>query len=533
MTLDGNAVDRLFDPWNRADSPGCAVAVIHHGHVAHRNGYGMANLEYGIPVTPGSVFHVASVSKQFTAFSVALLANERRLSLDGDIREYIPELPDLGQMITPRQLIHHTSGLPDQWDLLTYGGWREDDVKTNGDILGLITRQHQLNFPPGTQYLYSNTGYTLLAILVERITGASLRAFTTERLFAPLDMNQTHFRDDHAEVVANRTYAYMPAADGNYRISVPVYDSVGATSLVTTVDDLALWVDALAHAALGGQELVEEVLEPGTLQNGEKLEYAFGLLVRRYRGQKVIEHSGVDAGYRAYFLWFPERELATIVLCNLSTIEPRGLAYKVADLYLRSSDSAAGAALSGSDSPGNGITPSESGLQRLVGLYRDPATRTYRKVIMQEGRLKLANLLGTELLSQSDRRFAGRLATIDIEFATDGDGVEVLREHTPGNRRTFKKLATQVPLPVEHQIEYEGEYASTDLLSTITIRRSCDGLSARRPKFADKLLVPVDQDAFAVDDCVDFSFVRDDAGRVTQLMVATERSRFLCFCKLS
>ena len=233
-------VDELFQKMDSTVTPGCALAVVKDGRILYERGYGMADLDHNVPITPATVFHVASMSKQFTAASIVLLAQEGKLSLDDPVRKYIPELPDFGIPITIRQLIHHTSGLRDQWDLLGLAGWRYSlDLITDDDVLAVMSRQRDLNFPPGTRHLYSNTGYTLLAQIVKRVSGQSFREFTTSHIFQPLQMNNTRFRDDHAEVIKNIAYGYQPAQNA-FLISITNFDTVGATSLLTTVEDLAL-----------------------------------------------------------------------------------------------------------------------------------------------------------------------------------------------------------------------------------------------------------------------------------------------------
>ena len=227
-------VDEIFARFDKQDSPGCALAVIKDGQIVYKRGYGMSNLEYGIPISPSSIFHIASISKEFTAMSIVMLAQQGKLSLDDDVRKYVSEIPDFGERITIRHLIHHTSGLRDQWSLLEMAGWREDDVITEGDILDLISRQKALNFKPGDEHLYSNTGYTLLAVIVKRVSGRSLREFADANVFKPLGMTRTHFHDDHSMIVKDRTSAYQPRAGGGLKVSIPVFDTYGATSLFTT-----------------------------------------------------------------------------------------------------------------------------------------------------------------------------------------------------------------------------------------------------------------------------------------------------------
>lgn len=200
---------RLFEKWDKSDSPGCALGVYKDGQIIYKQGYGMADLENDIPITPATVFHVASMSKQFTAASIVLLAQQGKLSLNDDVHKYLPELPDFGERITIRNLIYHTSGLRDQWDLLDLAGWRYSlDLITDDDVMSVMTRQKELNFKPGDKHVYSNTGYTLLGLIVKRVSGLSLREFSTENIFEPLGMTHTHFRDDHGEIVKHNALGY-------------------------------------------------------------------------------------------------------------------------------------------------------------------------------------------------------------------------------------------------------------------------------------------------------------------------------------
>jgi CubicO group peptidase (beta-lactamase class C family) len=327
-------VDKVFAKWNSTHSPGCALSVMKNGHIIYKRGYGMADLDHDIPITPETVFHVASISKQFTAASILLLAQEHKLSLDDDVRKYIPELPSFGPQITIRHLIHHTSGLRDQWELLGLAGWRYSlDLITDDDVLSLISRQKELNFPPGDQYMYCNTGFTLLAQIVKRVSGQSLREFTSSHIFQPLGMTSTHFRDDHAEIVKHIAYGYVEAG-GTYRLSVTNFDTVGATSLLTTVEDLAQWDENFYHPRVGNAEMVEQQLQRGKLNSGKEIDYAAGLQHGKYRGLPTVDHSGADAGYRADFLRFPGEHFSVACLCNQAETRPGELTHQVADVYL-------------------------------------------------------------------------------------------------------------------------------------------------------------------------------------------------------
>lgn len=327
-------IDQIFTPWDQPDSPGAALAILLQGEVVYTQGYGLANLEYALPIKPNTVFHVASVSKQFTAMAVMLLVEEGLLDLRADIHRYLPELPDFGHEITLWHLLHHTSGLRDQWELLVAAGWRMDDVITREQILKLVERQRTLNFPPGAEYLYCNTGFTLAAEIVAKVSGRSLRQFCAERIFQPLGMTETHFHDDHEELVPDRAYSYAPKSGGGWRKSVLSYANVGATSLFTTVLDLAKWLRNFDQPTVGNAAVLRQLEIPFLLANGQPTEYGLGLMLSEYRGQREVGHSGADAGFRAWCGRFPEHQLGIVVLSNFAPAIPRDLAHRVAEVLI-------------------------------------------------------------------------------------------------------------------------------------------------------------------------------------------------------
>ena len=416
------------------------MAVIRTGSLAYAQGYGSANLEYGIPISPASVFHVASVSKQFTAMAVALLAADGQLTWDDDIRRYVPEVPDFEGTITLRQLANHTSGLRDQWSLLRMAGWRwEEDVVKQADVLDVLSRQRALNFPQGSEFLYSNTGYTLLATVVERVSGQSLRAFTDERIFAPLKMRHTQFHDDHTALVPNRAYAYRRGDDGAYRVSIPNFDVVGPTSLFTTVEDLARWERNFYTGEIGGHGVLADLHRRGTLSDGRMVSYAAGLTHGNYRGYRTVGHGGADAGYRSEFLRFPDQELAVAVLCNEPSSDPDRLIRAVADIYLElaAAQSApnqvatvatsTAPASKGRDGGSVGIEgevemPLPADLSPLTGFYRRDDSDTPLQLVVRSGALTILSggENGTLLPAGTDRfRLAGS-STIGTFDRTDG-----------------------------------------------------------------------------------------------------------------
>ena len=327
-------IDQIFSEWNKSNSPGCALAIIKDKQIIYERGYGIANLEYGVPITPVSAFYVGSIAKQFTAMSIALLAQEGKLSLDDNIRKYVPEIPDYGTPITIRQLIHHTSGLRDFWDLIGQAGRRWDDAYTLKDVIETAAQQKELNCKPGEKHLYSNTGYMLLAIIVQRASGQSLREFADAHIFKPLGMLHTRFQDDHSALIPGRVYGYVPQEGNSFGVYAINNDLVGAGGLWTTVEDLARWDANFYSAKVGGQALIQQLQVPGTGTDGVKFDYAFGLHIDEYKGVKRVRHGGVFAGYRAEMIRFPEKKFSVAVLCNSSSVTPTKLANEIADMFL-------------------------------------------------------------------------------------------------------------------------------------------------------------------------------------------------------
>ena len=327
-------VDQLFVEWNKSDSPGAALAITRDGEVIYKRGYGMANLEYDIPITTTTIFDIASVSKQFAAFAITTLAHEGKLSLDGDIRVYLSDIPDFGHTITIRHLLHHTSGLRDWVQSLVIAGVGMDDVISFKHILKMARHQKALNFEPGAAYLYSNTGYNLLAEIVETVTGDSFREWTDTNIFKPLAMTDSYFHDDYEMILKNRAYSYQVVENDGFKHAVNNTTALGSSSLYSTVEDLAKWILNFDNTRIGEQTVIEQMHQRGVLNNGEQINYAFGLNIGEYRGLKTVGHSGSWRGFRSHLIRFPDQKFGVVILCNLDTFNPLGLAEKVADLYL-------------------------------------------------------------------------------------------------------------------------------------------------------------------------------------------------------
>ena len=327
-------IDSLFIKWNNVNSPGCTVGIVRNDSLIFSKGYGMANLEYAIPNSPATIFHMASVSKQFTAYAIVLLAGMGKLHLDDDVRKHLSWFPDLKEKITIRHLLNHTSGIRDQWQLLAISGTRLDDVITQDHIVKILGQQQALNFKPGEKYSYSNSGYTMLAEIVKTVSGQTLRAFTDSAIFKPLGMNSTHFHDDYTEIEKNRSYSYNRTDSANFSNSVLSYSNAGATSLFTNIPDLSKWVMNFYDHKVGTQKDIEQLTQKGKLNNGKELSYALGIAVNTYQGWRQYSHSGGDAGYRTYLSVFPDLKMGFMVFSNLGDFNPGAGVYGMADLFI-------------------------------------------------------------------------------------------------------------------------------------------------------------------------------------------------------
>lgn len=530
-------VDEVFADVDGPGSPGCALSVMRGGAMVYRRGYGMANLEYGVPITPSSVFHVASTSKQFTAMAVALLVRDGEVSWDDDVRDYVPEVPDLGHRITLRHLVHHTSGLRDQWELLIMAGWRwEADLVTQDDVLDLLARQRTLNFEPGTEMHYSNTGFTLLAAVVERVSGKSLREFARERIFEPLRMDHTHFHDDHQRIVENRAYGYGRDPDsGELKISIPDFAIVGATSLFTTVEDLARWDRNFYTGTVGGAALLRDLLRRGTLADGEELDFAKGLIHSTYRGLPAVSHGGADAGYRSQLIRFPEQRFSVAVLCNFPSSDPTGRARKVADIYLADAFTQPPAGREDADGGAEASGPAEATLAGLAGYYLRPESDIGLRVVLVDGRLRLGREDGPALVPLEGLTFRiGEGGEETATFEREGADRRIRLSETswlPG--RSGVATIAEPPAAPGSYVELAGDYWSDELGALYRFEVVDGEPRLWNRKHGSQGLTPVYRDGFTFYlDRLAVAFTRSADGRVDGLTMSGTRARKIQFRRL-
>ncbi|MFT3976679.1 MAG: serine hydrolase domain-containing protein [Sphingomonas bacterium] len=498
-------LDTIFARWAGRDAPGCAVAVSRDGKLIATGVYGMADLEQGVPATIDSIYEAGSDSKQFTAAAILMLAREGKLSLDDDIRKYLPELPDYGTPVTLRHMLHHVSGLRDWGSLAGMEGWpRNSRTADNQDVLDLAARQKELNFAPGTHYLYSNTNYNLAAIVVARVSGQSLADFTRDRIFKPLGMTHTRWRDDHRDVVVGRTGAYEASPHG-YRNEQVIEDAYGNGGLLTTVGDLVKWQAAL-DGDFFGKGFVEEMQQPAILKDGTRMTYGLALISGDHKGVAEVSHSGSTGGYRAWMARYPAQKIAVSLLCNTGDADTPTLGRQVADLYLPVREP--------KPYTPRGPLPTGVWADRLTGF-------PWRFAADGKGGLTVN---GRALVPVG----AGRWLLRGDVFAFSGS--TLIREAAEGERQPLDRAAA----PETDLAPYVGRFCSDEIASCITVKADGGQLTFSGPRWSGRALTPAYRDVFtgdaepAASELV-LKFRRDAAGKIDTLRVGDTRAFNLLF----
>lgn len=501
-------VDALFARYNRTDSPGCTVAATQNGATVLSAAYGMANLEHGIALHPDSVLEAGSVSKQFTAGAVLLLAQQGKLSLDDPVKKYIPEMPDSAATVTVRQMLNHTSGLRDWGSVAGIGGWpRTSRAYTHAHVLEIVARQKALNYAPGALYSYSNTGYNLAAILVSRVAGKPFAEYSKEAIFRPLGMNATEWRDDFRRIVRDRGVAYQ-GGPGSYRQDMPFEDVHGNGGLLTTVGDLLRWNRNFTSLTVGGAAFVEEQQRQGKLTDGTTIAYAAGLRVAKWRGVREVSHSGATAGYRAWLGRYPDQGLSVAVLCNLTSGAAPQLGRQVAQVYL-------GGALSPAPAP-QGVSLDAATLAARAGLYRSARDHHPLTITLEDGALRLGRMA---LIPRSATVFATGPDSEDLEFSADGK--RLLAGNAGDGREIYEKVDAANPSAAE-LAAYTGEYASDEAETEFRVAVENGRLILRQRPDTKIGMSPTYRDGFSSGiGCV--RFLRDAAGRVTEMSLGQGR----------
>src|SRR5712675_2502127 len=436
------AADEVFADLTKSGSPGCALAVARGGKIIYEKGYGRANIEDDVEITPRTVFDIGSTSKQFTAASILLLEKQGKLSVQDDIRKYLPEIPDYGHRITILHLLNHTSGLRDYLALFELAGMNIDSVTTDQDALAILARQKGLNFEPGSDWLYSNSGFFLLSVIVKRASGKTLREFATENIFEPLQMKQTIFRDEHTLLLANRALAYDPKdAGAGYTLDVSYFEQTGDGAVHTSVEDLLKWDENFYSGKVGGKDFLDEIQEPGKLNNGKTLDYAKGLFGGKYRGLRFVDHGGSWGGYRAQLLRFPDEHFSVACLCNVANASPDKRSHQIADVFLASEMKEPKPAAEKdrrSQEKKETFAIAVDQLKAYSGEFRSDELLATYIIVSENGNLLLTGIRSGDGFVHSAEHKILRCVAQDA-FVVDEDGLEFVFSHdAKGDANSFK-----------------------------------------------------------------------------------------------
>jgi CubicO group peptidase (beta-lactamase class C family) len=535
MEPTNQEIDNIFAALDKTNTPGCNLAVIKDGEIVYQHSYGMANLEHSVPIKRETRFQIGSISKHFTAMSIALLENDGKISIEDDIRKYLPEVPDFGNPITINHLLHHTSGLREWTAMALLSGSRMDDIVVLQDGLDMIPRQKELNFKPGEQYLYCNTGYAFLSIIVERASGKPLHQFAEERLFKPLGMKDTLFHSSYRQVIPNFAASYTPDGNGGFGW-IPLVQAIpGSTSLITTVDDLLKWDQEFYEGKVVGMDVIERMHTQGVLNSGEVITYAFGLEVKPYRGLKTVSHGGSHAGFRAGLLRYPDQRLTVVVMANRADVLGESLAQNVADLYLADTYTEKPTEAALEEKP---VEVSVEKLQACAGLYYSKKERATHRLFYRDGTLFFAFGPGVPLIPLSETRF--HLAPYPF--------IKVEVKGEPGKRQmnmlmldeleVYEEIESWKPAPKILE-EFAGSYYSSELDYAHSINFSDGKLSMFMRKLGSAQLTPSFKDAFSMDIShliggpfkLDLVFERNQAGKVSSFRLHAGRIQNVLFEK--
>jgi len=478
-------IEAIFERAVPKNGPGCSVAVINGGKTLFRRDYGMANMEKKRPIDKGTIFHSASLSKQFTAALIHLFEIDGKLSFEAPVTNYIPELSDCCRNITLSHLIHHTSGLRDQWELLPLKGWENGQPVSNEQILHLLIKQKRLNFPPGSEYLYCTSGYTLLAIVLERLSGVSFSRLCRDIIFSPLKMNSTTFYDGTLRADERFALSYEPAAEDSF-LEVPVdFTTVGGTGLKTTVDDLIRWTEEWRLKEVFPPRLFSLMVQPGKLITGKELSYGSGLVLKNIGPYKAYGHGGMDGGFRSYILTIPERGLSIIILANWAAMMPASLAEQTARLFLNGLEEPADEVISAIN------LPSEI-LQERASLYFNPNSAVARYLEFKENRLllRLGMELELEAIDKKQMRIKGR-PFVRYLFTEEGM-TETIGQNEPVFFRKYRALS-----PESETLEkYTGSYHSDEIGETFEVEIIDNSLHIKGRGLKKRKLTPLFLNSF-------------------------------------
>lgn len=513
--------ERAFEKVSKAyvgPGPGCAAAVSLNGEVVFEKAFGLADLEHNVPNTTQTIFESGSVAKQFTAAALVLLQQDGKLSLDDPVRKYIPELPDYGSPLTIRHLLNHTAGLRDWGTVLSLtGAGRGERVITQDLAFDVITHQQALDFTPGSEYSYSNSGYNLAAIIVERVSKQKFPAFVEERLFKPVGMKNSSWRDDYQRIVPGRAQAYARQGNGPWRLNMPFMNVYGNGGMLTTVGDWMKWNAMLDSQSLGAP-LVTALETRGVLNDGRKIAYALGLTVQTYKGLKDVSHGGATAGYQTFLARYPENKVSVGVMCNGTSPGAGGIAASITDEIFGPFPETART---------EPAKVSEDELKKFVGIWRNEKTHAPARFMMENG---VSRWSGARVIPMGGGQFTAGGNQLKFTFDKDSKPVSAETVDADGEVTRFVPEQDWTPTPAD-LASLKGDWFSEEAGATLTVAIEADKAFIKQRPATSLQMQPLYKDHFAVQGYV-LWFTRDKNGKVTGLHVGASRMRDMPFVRV-
>ena len=520
--INNQKIDGIVKNLSDNNGPGYAIGVVKNNVVIFKKGYGKANLEYNIAVTTRSIFDAASLAKQFTGFAISKLVQQKKIKLSDDVRKYLPQVPDFGKPITIENLLHHTSGIRDWPEALQAAGWRYDELCSFDDILNMVKNQNDLDFEPGTNFSYSNTGYNLLAAVVEKVSGQTFPQWSEENIFKPLNMTGSRFLDDKAKIILNEAYSYGSNQRGNYYKMQNVLTAYGSSSLFTNVDDLCKWVIHLQKGVSLNDPICRRMLEVGVLKNESKTNYGFGLEIGKYQNLQTISHTGAWCGYRSLIKIYPDKKLAYVFLSNGNDDQIIAKATKILDGYFIPQSGIVAKAKSLNQQKVTMIDPIL--LAKYAGRYKwGPGEIN----ITSEDKQLYIQYTGEDkypIEALSDSSFFWTVAGQTITFSKP-IGVQ-------SQSFTFKSIQGNRFIPFSPTLQqlkdYSGTYSSNELFTQYTINEVDGKVFIHHFRRGDFELFPDKTDTFS-SVIGTLNFIKNNTGHVTAFMLSGNKVRNLKF----
>ncbi len=529
-----NQIDSLFIDWNKPNHPGGAIGIMKNDKIVFSRAYGLASLEYLTPNSPETIFNIASVSKQFTAMGIVLLHIQGKLSIDDDIRKYLPELPDFGEKITIRQMLHHTSGLRSLHAMLGLAGWRADDSRTNEDLYRFMKMQRDLNFKPGSEFMYCNTGYMLMVKIIENITAEKFPDWMTQNVFEPLGMIHTYVEDQYNRVVRNNATSYHQLTNGNYQRAVEYWGYVGSGNMHSTTTDLLKWLNNFNAPQTHWEEPFKLMKTLDKLNDGSDNNYAFGLFINKHLGPDIIQHSGAIGGFRTYAGTFPDEKLSIAVLTNFSSSSSGSKANQIFGILLPKLGADNSEPVKKNDSFKT-IELSNDELKKFESNYWNDKDNYARKIYLRNDTLRYSRSSANESsivpIGNDEFQMLTTAADLKVTFETNGKQKSMYVSVNGGKPSVLYDFEAR-SITTKDLLSYTGTFYSPELETSYKIYLKEDTLFCHHARHGDFKMKVLKQDVLESEWPMAISkYKRDKEGQVIGIYVSNGRVRNLWFEK--